>query len=81
MALEKLVFIDESGAKTYMPRLYGRAKHGTRAVDSAPGVSWSTTTMIFAIRLDGQKASMVINGAIPTRKFLQFMLKTFYCLH
>ena len=37
MELEKLVFIDESGAKTNMTRLYGRAKNGARAVDSAPG--------------------------------------------
>jgi hypothetical protein len=28
MNLEKLVFIDESGAKTNMTRLYGRAKEG-----------------------------------------------------
>ena len=31
MNLEKLVFIDESGAKTNMTRLYGRAKNGQRA--------------------------------------------------
>jgi hypothetical protein len=32
MNLEKLVFIDESGANN-MTRLYGRAKNGARAVD------------------------------------------------
>lgn len=35
MDLGKLVFIDESGAKTNMTRLYGRAKQGQRAVDDA----------------------------------------------
>ena len=66
MELERLVFIDESGAKTNMTRLYGRAKNGARAVDSAPGGHWSTTTMISSIRLDGSTAPMVVNG--PTNK-------------
>ncbi|KKL50995.1 hypothetical protein LCGC14_2299950, partial [marine sediment metagenome] len=34
MNLKKLVFIDESGAKTNMTRLYGRAKSGQRVVDN-----------------------------------------------
>jgi transposase len=63
MALEKLVFIDESGAKTNMTRLYGRAKHGQRAVDDAPCGHWCTTTMISSVRLDGSTACMVVNGA------------------
>jgi len=46
-----------------MTRLYGRAKDGQRAVDSAPGGRWSTTTMIAAVTLDGHRAPMVINGA------------------
>ena len=36
MNLEKLVFIDESGAKTNMTRLYGRAKAGQRVIDTLP---------------------------------------------
>lgn len=63
MKLEKLVFIDESGAKTNMTRLYGRAKNGARAVDATPGGHWNTTTMISSIRLDGSTAPMVVNGA------------------
>ena len=63
MDLKKLVFIDESGAKTNMTRLYGRAKHGKRAVDSCPGGHWSTTTMIAAVTLNGYQAPMVIHGA------------------
>ena len=63
MDLEKLVFIDESGAKTNMTRLYGRAKHGQRAVDDAPAGHWCTTTMISSVRLDGSTACMVVDGA------------------
>jgi len=63
MDLEKLVFIDESGAKTNMTRLYGRAQNGQRAVDDAPSGHWCTTTMISSMRLDGSTACMVVDGA------------------
>ena len=63
MNLEKLVFIDESGAKTNMTRLYGRAKAGARATDDTPSGHWGTTTMISSIRLDGSTACMVVDGA------------------
>ena len=53
MNLEKLVFIDESGAKTNMAKLYGRAKAGQRVVDNVPSGHWCTTTMISSVRLDG----------------------------
>lgn len=76
MQLEKLVFIDESGAKTNMTRLYGRAKNGTRAVDSTPGCHWHTTTMISAITLRGHQAPMVINGA-TNREVFKVYIETF----
>ena len=69
MELKKLVFIDESGAKTNMTRLYGRAKNGARAVDFTPGGHWNTTTMISSVRLDGSTAPMVVNGATNTEVF------------
>ena len=63
MDLTRLVFIDESGAKTNMTRLYGRAIAGQRAVDDAPSGHWCTTTMISSVRLDGSTACMVVDGA------------------
>ena len=60
---ERLVFIDESGAKTNMTRLYGRAKSGQRALDDAPSGHWCTTTMISSVRLDGSTDCMVVDGA------------------
>jgi transposase len=75
MDLKKLVFIDESGAKTNMTRLYGRAKNGARAVDSAPGGHWSTTTMIAAVTLDGYQTPMVINGATNREVFKVYIEK------
>jgi len=63
MKLGQLVFIDESGAKTNMTRLYGRAKDGQRAVDDVPLGHWCTTTMISSVRWDGSTAGMVVDGA------------------
>lgn len=75
MELERLVFIDESGAKTNMTRLYGRAKNGARVVDSAPGGHWNTTTMISSVRLDGSTAPMVVDGATNKEVFKVYVEK------
>jgi transposase len=63
MDVTKLVFVDESGAKTNMTRLYGRAIAGQRAIDDTPCGHWNTTTMLSSVRLDGSTACMVVDGA------------------
>jgi len=63
MDLSRLVFVDESGAKTNMTRLYGRAMAGHRAIDDTPSGHWCTTTMISSVRLDGSTACMVVDAA------------------
>jgi transposase len=73
MNLEKLVFIDESGAKTNMTRLYGRAKAGARATDVARPGRWCTTTMISSVRLDGSTACMVVDGATNKEVFQAYV--------
>jgi transposase len=65
----RLVFLDESGAKTNMTRLYGRAFDGQRVVDSTPHGHWCTTTMVSSLRLDGTTAAMVIKGPTDTDVF------------
>lgn len=55
----RLVFLDESGAKTNMTRLYGRSFDGQRVVGAAPHGHWRTTTMLAAMRIDGSTAPMV----------------------
>jgi len=62
VAPERLVFLDESGAKTDLTRLYGRASGGKRVVDAAPRGHWCTTTVLSSIRLDGSTAAMVVDG-------------------
>lgn len=63
IAPERLVFYDESGAKTNMTRLYGRQLNGDRLVDAVPNGHWSTTSMLSCLRLDGSTAAMSLDGA------------------
>ena len=63
MDVARLVFVDESGAKTNMTRLYGRAMAGQRAIDDTTSGHWCTTTMISSVRFDGSTACMVVDGA------------------
>jgi transposase len=65
----RLIFIDESCAKTNMTRLYGRAHNGKRVWDSAPHGHWNATTMLGSLRLDGSNASMTLNGATDNIAF------------
>jgi transposase len=73
MDLGGLVFVDESGAKTNMTRLYGRAMAGRRAIDDTPCGHWCTTTMISSVRLDGATACMVVNGATNKEVFQAYV--------
>lgn len=65
----RLVFLDESGAKTNMTRLYGRSFDGQRVVGAAPHGHWRTTTMLAAMRIDGSTAPMVIEGPTDAEVF------------
>jgi transposase len=68
-----LIFLDESGAKTNLTRLCGRAPKGQRVHAKAPQGHWNTTTMIGALRLDGSTACMTVNGAADTEVFQAYV--------
>ena len=63
------MFLEESGAKTNMTRLWGRAPRGERAHDSAPHGHWCVRTMISSIHPDGSTACMTVDGATDTAVF------------
>lgn len=69
----KLVFIDESGAKTNMTRQRGRAPRGERLHAEAPCGRWESTTMISSVRLDGTTACMTVEGATNTEVFRTYV--------
>ena len=60
----KLVFIDETCAKTNMARTRGRAPRGKKLYCAMPHGHWKTTTFVAALRVDGLTAPMVIDGAM-----------------
>lgn len=73
VSVQKLVFLDESGAKTNMSRTHGRAPRGVRGVEEVPHGLRKTTTMNSAIRTCGPLAGAVVNGATDTDIFLAYV--------
>lgn len=71
--IEKLVFLDESGAQTNMTRTHGRAPRGQRVIEKLPHGHWQTTTMISAIRSSGPFASVIVNGATDSDVFRTYV--------
>lgn len=53
---ERLVFIDETGAKTNMARLRGRSLKGQRLNAAIPWGHWKTTTFVAGLRTTGLTA-------------------------
>ena len=70
---ERLVFIDETWAKTNMTRLRGRAAKGKRLVARVPHGHWKTTTFLAALRSSGLTAPLVVDGAINGSIFLAYV--------
>jgi len=71
--ITRLVFLDESGAKTNMTRLRGRALGGARLHDSTPHGHWCTTTLIGSVRLDGSTACMAVDGPTDKEVFREYV--------
>src|SRR5437762_2759076 len=65
----RLVFIDETWAKTNMTRLRGRAPIGERLVAKVPHGHWKTTTLIAALDHRGMRCSATIDGSINGNVF------------
>jgi transposase len=68
-----LIFLDESGAKTNMTRLRGRAPRGERVHAAVPQGRWQTTTMISSIRVDGTTACMALDGPTDAEVFRAYV--------
>ena len=67
---ERLVFIDETWAKTNMTRPRGRSLRGTRLTVAVPHGHWKTTTFLAGLRISGLSAPLVVDGAINGEIFL-----------
>jgi transposase len=69
----RLIFIDETWAKTNMTRTHGRARRGERLVAKVPHGRWRTLTFLAALRFDGIDAPCVIDGPINGASFLAYV--------
>lgn len=69
----KLVFIDETWAKTNMTRLRGRAPRGERLVEKVPHGHWKTTTLIAALDHRGMRCATTVDGAVNGDVFTAFV--------
>jgi transposase len=70
---ERLVFLDETWAKTNMTRPRGRSRRGTRLITSVPYGHGKTTTFVAALRMKGLTAPLVIDGPINGEVFLAYV--------
>lgn len=73
LAPHKLVFIDETWAKTNMTRLRGRAPRGDRLVEKVPHGHWKTTTLIAALDHRGVRCATTVDGAVNGDIFCAFV--------
>lgn len=71
--VRRLVFIDETWAKTNMARTRGRAKRGTRLIAAVPHGHWKTTTFVAALRCDAITAPLVLDGAMNGTAFKAYV--------
>ena len=69
----KLVFIDETWARTNMTRTRGRALRGERLIAKVPHGHWKTTTLIAALDQQGMRCSATIDGAVNQEVFEAFI--------
>jgi transposase len=79
---KRLVFIDETWAKTNMTRRHGRCARGTRLIAKVPHGRWRTLTFLAALRCDRIAAPCVIDGPINGTSFYayveQFLVPTLH---
>jgi len=69
----RLVFFDETWAKTNFTRLRGRCQRGKRLIAKVPHGHWKTTTFLAGLRQDGIVAPLAVDGAIDGRLFLAYV--------
>jgi transposase len=70
---KRLVFIDETWAKTNMAPLRGWAARGQRLIGRAPFGHWKTMTFVAALRHDAIVAPWVIDGPINGESFRTYV--------
>lgn len=73
LAPERLVFIDETWAKTNMSRTHGWSRRGDVLNAKVPHGHWKTMTFLAALRHDRITAPFVIDGPINGESFAVYV--------
>ena len=71
----RLVFIDETWAKSNMARSHGRCPKGERLRMGFAHGHWKTTTFVGALTMRGMIAPFVLSGAINRNAFEVYVEK------
>jgi transposase len=71
----RVVFLDETAAKTNMTRTHGYAPEGERLHGHAPYRRWQTTTFVGAMRAGGFIAPLVVDGAMTGELFEAYVAR------
>lgn len=69
----RLIFIDETWAKTNMTRVRGWSPRGRKLLAKVPQGHWRTLTFLAALRCDRIDAPCVIDGPINGESFLAYV--------
>lgn len=69
---KRLIFLDEAGVDASMTPTHGWGPKGRRVEGSAPK-SWSTTTVVSAMGLDGIRGSLAFPGAMDEPAFRTYV--------
>jgi transposase len=69
----RLIFLDETGARTDMVRRHAWAPVGERALGHAPGGHWKTTTFLAGLTDQGLIAPFVVDGPMDRSIFTEYV--------
>lgn len=69
----RLIFLDETGARTDMTRRQAWADIGKRALGRAPGGHWKTTTFLAGLTTAGLIAPFVLDGPMDRAAFTEYV--------
>lgn len=73
LPVERLKFMDESGANIAMTRLFGCAKRGERVPDAVPKNHGDNITILGSLSCIGLEAVMTINGPVDAAVFRAYV--------
>lgn len=73
VAVQDLIYLDESGVSTQMTRTYAQAPRGERVHDAVPGGHWKMLTILGAMDHNGVLAAMTIEAATDREVFLAYL--------